>query len=105
MFELSRRMPPDQKMRVLREKSILKRTFRHDLPAAIVARTKYPYRAPDALALYRGPQRQPLLELIKLQRLHQSMMSLLKTLSPRPRSRDYRFEYSFYCLCNFCIRL
>ena len=62
VFELSRRMPPDQKMRVLREKSVLKRTFQDDLPAAIVARTKYPYRAPDALALYRGPRQQPLLD-------------------------------------------
>ena len=62
LFELSRRMPPHTKMRALREKDILKRTFRHDLPRPIVARKKYPYRAPDALALYRGAHREPLVE-------------------------------------------
>ncbi|OFV83610.1 MAG: asparagine synthase (glutamine-hydrolyzing) [Acidobacteria bacterium RBG_16_64_8] len=62
VFELSRRMPPDQKLRVLREKYVLKQTFRHDLPERIVKRQKYPYRAPDALALYRGDHRQLLLD-------------------------------------------
>jgi asparagine synthase (glutamine-hydrolysing) len=62
VFALSRRMPPQQKMRALQEKYILKRTFRDDLPPAIVARKKYPFRAPDALALYRGALKEPLLE-------------------------------------------
>ena len=62
VFELSRRMPPRQKMRALQEKHVLKRTFAADLPPAIVERKKYPYRAPDALALYRGALREPLLD-------------------------------------------
>jgi len=51
VFELSRRMPPRQKLRVLNEKHVLKQAFARDLPTEIVARKKYPYRAPDALAL------------------------------------------------------
>jgi asparagine synthase (glutamine-hydrolysing) len=62
LFELSRRIPSQKKLRVLREKDILKQTFRDNLPRAIVERRKYPYRAPDALALYRGARREPLLE-------------------------------------------
>jgi asparagine synthase (glutamine-hydrolysing) len=62
LFELSRRMPPTQKLRVLREKDVLKRAFWDDLPRAIVERKKYPYRAPDALALYRGAHREALVE-------------------------------------------
>jgi asparagine synthase (glutamine-hydrolysing) len=62
VFELSRRMPPHLKLRVLREKDLLKRTFRDRLPAAIVQRAKYPYRAPDAMALVHGPGRQEVLE-------------------------------------------
>jgi asparagine synthase (glutamine-hydrolysing) len=62
VFDLSRRMPPRLKLRVLREKDILKRTFRPVLPAAIVDRAKYPYRAPDAMALVHGPHRHEVLE-------------------------------------------
>lgn len=62
VFELSRRMPPHQKLRVLQEKDILKKTFKKDLPSLIVERKKYPYRAPDALALYRGPEKEQLME-------------------------------------------
>jgi asparagine synthase (glutamine-hydrolysing) len=62
VFALSRRIPPRLKMRVLQEKYLLKRTFQSDLPPAIVERKKYPYRAPDALALYRGALRRQLLD-------------------------------------------
>jgi len=62
VFELSRRMPPRLKMRVLREKHLLKQTFRDVLPSAIVQRPKYPYRAPDAMALVHGPCRQEVLD-------------------------------------------
>lgn len=62
VFELSRKMPPRQKLRVLREKYVLKRAFAGDLPESIVERHKYPYRAPDALALYRGAQNEDLLQ-------------------------------------------
>jgi asparagine synthase (glutamine-hydrolysing) len=62
VFNLARRMPPRLKMRVLREKDLLKRTFRASLPAAIVQRPKYPYRAPDAMALIHGPCRGEVLD-------------------------------------------
>jgi asparagine synthase (glutamine-hydrolysing) len=62
LFELSRRMPPRKKLRVLREKDVLKSAFRADLPRTIVERPKYPYRAPDAVALYRGALQDRLLE-------------------------------------------
>jgi asparagine synthase (glutamine-hydrolysing) len=62
VFELSRRMPPRLKLRVLREKDVLKRAFRSALPAAIVQRTKYPYRAPDAMALVHGQCRNEVVE-------------------------------------------
>ena len=61
VFELSRRMPPRLKLRVLREKDLLKRTFAGVLPEAIVRRPKYPYRAPDAMALVHGPARDEIL--------------------------------------------
>ncbi|MEW5977961.1 MAG: asparagine synthase (glutamine-hydrolyzing) [Acidobacteriota bacterium] len=62
LFELSRRMPPDLKLRALVEKFILRRTFTRDLPAGITSRRKNAYRAPDALALYHSPLRQRVLE-------------------------------------------
>jgi asparagine synthase (glutamine-hydrolysing) len=48
-------------MWILREKDILKRTFGAVLPPAIVDRPKYPYRAPDAMALVHGPDRERIL--------------------------------------------
>jgi asparagine synthase (glutamine-hydrolysing) len=62
VFNLSRRMPPGLKLRGLREKDVLKRTFSGVLPASIVQRPKYPYRAPDALALIHGPCREEVVE-------------------------------------------
>jgi asparagine synthase (glutamine-hydrolysing) len=71
VFELSRKMPPHQKLRVLHEKDILKKAFKDDLPKRIVARKKYPYRAPDALALYRGARRQELLDSVSPEAVRQ----------------------------------
>ena len=45
---------PRHKMRVLREKHLLKETMRADLPPSIVQRPKQPYRAPDAAAFLQG---------------------------------------------------
>jgi asparagine synthase (glutamine-hydrolysing) len=69
VFNLSRRMPPRQKMRVLHEKHVLKKAYQAHLPERIVKRRKYPYRAPDALALYRGARRQALLETVSPERV------------------------------------
>ena len=44
-------LPPSLKLRVLREKYLLKQVARETLPASIWQRTKQPYRAPGAAAL------------------------------------------------------
>ncbi len=48
LIEFAERIPPAYKMRVLREKYLLKRGFRDKIPASIINRTKQPYRAPNA---------------------------------------------------------
>jgi asparagine synthase (glutamine-hydrolysing) len=45
---------PRYKMRVMREKHLLRETMRAELPPAIVQRHKQPYRAPDATAFLQG---------------------------------------------------
>ncbi len=50
IHELARRIPPDLKLRGLREKFILKKAFEHRLPSQVTSRIKNPYRAPDTLA-------------------------------------------------------
>ncbi len=50
LIEFANRLQPRTKMRVLREKNLLKRVMRGRLPAGILNRHKQPYRAPDAVA-------------------------------------------------------
>jgi asparagine synthase (glutamine-hydrolysing) len=50
VIEFANRLPPRLKMRVLREKYLLKRAMSRYLPAEITARFKQPYRSPDAPA-------------------------------------------------------
>jgi asparagine synthase (glutamine-hydrolysing) len=50
LIEFATRLHPRYKMRVLREKWLLKQTMRSALPASILNRHKQPYRAPDAAA-------------------------------------------------------
>jgi asparagine synthase (glutamine-hydrolysing) len=47
---LAESLPPEQKLRVLDEKHVLKRVARDLVPEAILRRPKQPYRAPDALS-------------------------------------------------------
>jgi asparagine synthase (glutamine-hydrolysing) len=47
---LAESLPPSFKLRVLDEKHVLKRAAADLVPAAILARPKQPYRAPDALS-------------------------------------------------------
>ena len=54
LIEFANRLHPRHKMRVLREKHLLRQAMRHDLPAAILQRHKQPYRAPDAAAFLQG---------------------------------------------------
>jgi len=53
LIEFAVRLHPRYKMRVLREKWLLKQTMRGALPASILNRHKQPYRAPDAAAFLR----------------------------------------------------
>lgn len=48
VIEFANRLDPRLKMKVLKEKYLLKRAMRDRVPAAILARHKQPYRAPDA---------------------------------------------------------
>jgi asparagine synthase (glutamine-hydrolysing) len=47
---LAESLPPEYKLRVLDEKHVLKRAAAGLVPPSILARTKQPYRAPDALS-------------------------------------------------------
>jgi asparagine synthase (glutamine-hydrolysing) len=50
LIEFANRLHPRYKMRVLKEKHLLKQAMRGRLPEAILQRHKQPYRAPDAAA-------------------------------------------------------
>lgn len=52
VIDFANRLHPNLKMRVLREKYLLKRAFEQYLPPAILGRHKQPYRAPDIAAFY-----------------------------------------------------
>ena len=54
LIEFANRLHPRHKMRVLREKHLLREAMKHDLPVSIAARHKQPYRAPDAAAFLTG---------------------------------------------------
>ena len=54
LIAFANQLHPRHKMRVLREKHLLRETMRRELPAAIVERHKQPYRAPDAAAFLQG---------------------------------------------------
>lgn len=55
VIEFANSLDPRVKMRVLKEKYLLRRTFGRDLPGRITARYKQPYRAPDIAAFFTGP--------------------------------------------------
>lgn len=58
VIELAARLPPTLKMKVLREKYVLKRHAARWLPPAVLRRPKQPYRAPVGKSL-RGPDAAP----------------------------------------------
>jgi asparagine synthase (glutamine-hydrolysing) len=56
VIDFASRLPPQQKLRVLREKHILREATRDLLPGDIADRPKQPYRAPDSRAFFgQGP--------------------------------------------------
>lgn len=52
VVEFSARIPPGLKLKVLREKHILRQSMRDLLPPAIANRPKQPYRAPDSQSFF-----------------------------------------------------
>jgi asparagine synthase (glutamine-hydrolysing) len=54
LIEFANALHPRHKMRVLREKHLLREAMRADLPKSILERHKQPYRAPDAAAFLHG---------------------------------------------------
>ncbi len=52
VIEFACRLPPRLKIRGLREKVLLKKAMRRDLPPSIVERTKQPYRSPDSASFF-----------------------------------------------------
>ena len=59
VIEFASRLPPRLKIRGLREKVLLKKAVRRDLPPSIVARTKQPYRSPDSACFFHGGEPLP----------------------------------------------
>ncbi len=59
VIEFANRLPARHKLRGLREKRLLKRAMRAELPAAILQRHKQPYRAPDSACFFRDGQPLP----------------------------------------------
>jgi asparagine synthase (glutamine-hydrolysing) len=55
VVEFSARIPPNLKLKVLREKHILRDAMRNMLPARINNRAKQPYRAPDSQSFFIPP--------------------------------------------------
>jgi asparagine synthase (glutamine-hydrolysing) len=53
VIEFANRMPARYKLRGLRDKVLLRRALRRELPPAIARRPKQPYRAPDAACFVR----------------------------------------------------
>jgi asparagine synthase (glutamine-hydrolysing) len=54
VVELAARIPPNMKLKGLREKHVLRRSMTAYLPAAILHRPKQPFRAPDSQSFF-GP--------------------------------------------------
>jgi asparagine synthase (glutamine-hydrolysing) len=66
---LAESLPPAYKLRVLDEKHVLKRAAGEFLPPAILARTKQPYRAPDALSFATSEAQEWIAEIASPQRI------------------------------------
>ncbi len=56
VIEFANRLPVKLKLKVLKEKYILRKTMSQYLPAEIIHRQKQPYRAPDAIAFFQNGQ-------------------------------------------------
>jgi asparagine synthase (glutamine-hydrolysing) len=59
VIEFGCRLPPRWKLRGLKEKVLLRKAARDELPASIAARTKQAYRAPDSACFFTGGKALP----------------------------------------------
>lgn len=59
IIEFANRLPSTVKLRGLREKRLLKRAMRDELPAPITQRHKQPYRAPDSQCFFEDGSARP----------------------------------------------
>ncbi|MEO8523719.1 MAG: asparagine synthase (glutamine-hydrolyzing) [Caldimonas sp.] len=59
VIEFACRLPPRLKIRGLREKVLLKKAMRRELPPSIVERTKQPYRSPDSASFFKDEKPLP----------------------------------------------
>jgi asparagine synthase (glutamine-hydrolysing) len=71
VVDFASRLPPEMKMKVLNEKFLLKQTARNLIPESIRARSKQPYRAPEANCFFRPKRAEYLDELLSPRRLEQ----------------------------------
>jgi asparagine synthase (glutamine-hydrolysing) len=100
VIELANRLPPRLKVRGLREKVGLRQAMARYLPDGIRTRTKQPYRAPDAVALFDKAVGQPMpfvLDLLSPQSLcrancfdRSAVALLLRKVSGHPESTGTR---------------
>jgi asparagine synthase (glutamine-hydrolysing) len=60
IIEFAGRLPPGLKLQGLREKLVLKRAVKADVPSSIRARSKQPYRAPDSASFFANGLAAPL---------------------------------------------
>jgi asparagine synthase (glutamine-hydrolysing) len=54
VIEFANQLPPNYKLRGLKEKAVLRKSVEDLLPASILDRVKQPYRAPDNQSFFRG---------------------------------------------------
>jgi asparagine synthase (glutamine-hydrolysing) len=69
VVDFASRLPSEFKMKVLNEKFLLKQTARNLIPEAIRARSKQPYRAPEANCFFRPRRAEYLDELLSPERI------------------------------------
>lgn len=62
VIEFANALDPRYKLRALREKVLLRRALRREVPEAILNRVKQPYRAPDSRCFFKGGRPLPYVE-------------------------------------------
>ncbi len=71
VVDFASRLPSEMKMKVLNEKFLLKQAARNLIPESIRARSKQPYRAPEANCFFRPKRAEYLAELLSPRQIEQ----------------------------------